>query len=68
MAVADLDGDTVPDLVTANISGGNVGVLIKLSDPPVRQGPALGPAGIAILLGLFGATIYRRQRDSASAA
>ncbi|MCH8242955.1 MAG: hypothetical protein IH897_10140 [Planctomycetes bacterium] len=65
--MADLDGDTVPDLVTANISGGNVGV-INLSDPPVRQGPALGPAGIAILLGLFGATIYRRQRDSASAA
>jgi hypothetical protein len=36
VAVADLDGDTVPDLVTANFNGNDVSVLLNLSDPAVR--------------------------------
>jgi len=32
VAVADLDGDTVPDLVTANLLGGDVSVLLGIGD------------------------------------
>jgi len=35
VAVADLDGDTIPDLVTASYASNNVSVLINLGDPPV---------------------------------
>jgi hypothetical protein len=34
VAVADFDGDTVPDLVTANSLSDDVSVLLNLSDPP----------------------------------
>jgi hypothetical protein len=64
VAVADLDGDRIPDLVTAVFVG--VRVLINLCDPPVQPVPTLGPVGIAILLSLLGATAYWRQRVSAS--
>ncbi len=33
VAVADLDGDSVPDLVTANFSSDDVAVLINLPEP-----------------------------------
>jgi hypothetical protein len=36
VAVADLDGDTVPDLVTANSLSDDVSVLLNLSDPVRR--------------------------------
>jgi hypothetical protein len=34
VAVADLDGDSVPDLVTANHTSDDVTVLLNLCDPP----------------------------------
>jgi hypothetical protein len=67
VAVADLDGDSVPGFVTANRGSDNVTVLLNLSGPPVPPIPALGPVGIAILLSLLGATAYSRQRGSGAA-
>jgi len=72
-SVADLDGDSVPDLATTDTINpwvsdyGTVTVLLNLSDPPAPQEvPALGPVGSAILLSLLGATAYSRLRHSAS--
>jgi hypothetical protein len=36
VAVADLDGDTVPDLVTANVYSDTVSVLLNLTAPPTE--------------------------------
>jgi len=50
-------------------NGSNSGSAYVFGEPvPISQLPALGPLGIAILLGLLGATAYWRLRDSASAA
>lgn len=49
--------------------GSNSGSAYVFGEPvPISQVPALGPLGIAILLGLLGATAYWRLRDSVSAA
>ena len=60
VAVADLNGDTVPDLVTANNFLG-VTVLLNLCDPVVSV-PSVSPIGIALILSLLGLSSYQRLR------
>ena len=49
VAVADLDGDTVPDLVTANYVSGDVSVLLGNGDGSFQTVPIRGP-GLAMNL------------------
>jgi hypothetical protein len=59
-----------PGSVLEGMSGSTVSSLrIRTGNPPApAAAPALGPAGIAMLLSVLGGTAYWRLRGSASAA
>ncbi len=55
MAIADFNGDGIPDLMTANNGGNNVSVLLGVGDgtlkPPMSSAAGSGP--VAVAAGLF---------------